>query len=497
MRIKSLMLVAVMCMTLILSYASAQEESGKDIDSPPSEFRAVWVATVANIDWPSEPGLSTEKQKQEAIAILDKCEELNLNAVVFQVRPQADALYESKLEPWSYYLTGKQGKAPDPYYDPLKFWIEEAHKRGLELHAWFNPYRANHPANKGGISEDSIVKADPELVVKLGDKGYYWMDPALKKVQDHSVAVMMDVVTRYDVDGVHFDDYFYPYASYNNNKDFPDDKSWEAYKNSGGTMSRGDWRRHAVNTFIERLYTEIKEEKPYVKFGISPFGIWRPGHPESIRGLDQYASLYADARLWFREGWVDYLTPQLYWPISQIPQSYPVLLAWWADQNVKDRHLWPGTSIGRARNESGVKEIINQIMITRAIVPEGPGNTFFSMKTLMGNRGGLNDKLLEGPYSRRALIPEMDWLASSPPMSPDVETSLKDDKIKISWNPGCPREIFYWVIYAKVADGWSWEIFSMDTRSIEKDMSGIEYIAVSGVDRYGQESPRTVSEITE
>lgn len=493
-RITQILLLGVVMMS-VMSSGFAQGSAAEKITAPPREFRAVWVATVANIDWPSEPGLSVEDQKKEAIDILDKCVELNLNCVVFQVRPQADALYESKLEPWSYYLTGKMGQAPDPFYDPLKFWIDESHKRGLELHAWFNPYRANHPANKSDISDDSIVKEHPELVVKLGDKGYWWMDPAIKEVQDRSTDVIMDVVKRYDVDGIHFDDYFYPYASYNDNKDFPDDKSWEKYQEAGGGMSRGDWRRNAVNTFIQRVYNEIKSEKPHVKFGISPFGIWRPGHPESIRGLDQYASLYADARLWFTEGWVDYMTPQLYWPISQIPQSFPVLLAWWDEQNLKDRHLWPGTSIGRARNEEGATEIINQIMITRAMVDEGPGMTFFSMKTLMSNPGGLNEKLMEGPYKGEALIPAMPWLADKAPQSPKVNVEMKEDKLNISWKKGGDQDIFYWVLYTLDSKGWSWEIFSMDKMQTEKAAGDITRIAVSAIDRFGQESPRTVSTV--
>jgi uncharacterized lipoprotein YddW (UPF0748 family) len=400
------------------------------------EFRAAWVATVANIDWPSKPGLSVEEQKKEALAILDSCQATRLNAVVFQVRPQADALYVSELEPWSYYLTGQQGKAPEPHYDPLRFWIDEAHARGLELHAWFNPYRANHPANAGELAPTSIVKARPELVVKLGSKGYYWMDPSLKAVQDHSVAVVLDVVRRYNVDGIHFDDYFYPYAEYNDNKDFPDDASWKAYQEAGGTMTRSDWRRHAVNTFIERLYKEIKAEKPWVKFGISPFGIWRPGHPPSIAGLDQYEALYADAKLWFNEGWVDYMTPQLYWPISRIAQSYPVLLGWWNEENTKNRALWPGLTIGQAGNQGGTTEVINQVMVTRGMVPAYPGNIFFSMKTLLRNTGELATKLAEGPYQKPALVPPMPWLDDKAPEAP--RSAPRPTPRSSRW-PGIPR----------------------------------------------------------
>ena len=230
------------------------------------EFRAAWVATVANINWPSKPGLSVEEQKSEAIALLDLLQKSNFNAVIFQVRPHCDAMYKSDLEPWSYYLTGEEGKAPDPYYDPLQFWIDEAHARGIELHAWLNPYRAHHPAG-GPVTDVSIVRKRPDLVLKLEADNWWWLDPALKGTQDHSYNVVMDLVRRYDLDGIHFDDYFYPYPDYNNFKDFPDEQSWQAYQASGGKLSRSDWRREAVNTFIERLYKGIKAEKPWVKFG--------------------------------------------------------------------------------------------------------------------------------------------------------------------------------------------------------------------------------------
>jgi len=469
----------------------------KDIPSPPRELRAVWVATVANIDWPSKPGLSVEEQKKEAIAIIDKTNELNLNAIVFQVRPQADALYKSELEPWSYYLTGEQGKAPEPFYDPLEFWVEEAHSRGLELHVWFNPYRANHPAMKSEISEKSIVKAHPNLVRKLGNKGYYWMDPALKDVQDHSTAVVVDVVKRYDIDGVHFDDYFYPYKEYNDNKDFPDDKSWEAYKKSGGKLSRDDWRRKAVNTFIKRVYKEIKKAKPHVKFGISPFGIWRPGYPESIAGFDQYAVLYADAKLWFNKGWVDYFTPQIYWHISKIPQSYPVLLGWWEKENTKKRNLWPGLTIGGGNSKEGSTEVVNQIMVTRGMIPARPGNIFFSMKVLMKADGELSKALLEGPYKNPALIPPSPWLDSKAPAQPEAVIEKIDGKIKISWSAKGKEKPFLWVIYTLNKDKWSYEILPEKVNEIEKELAEnkITCIAVSAVDRCGNESKKCILKI--
>ncbi|MBI5008121.1 MAG: family 10 glycosylhydrolase [Bacteroidia bacterium] len=288
------------------------------------EFRAAWVATVANVNWPSKPGLPVNQQKKEAIELLDLLQNNNFNAVIFQVRPQCDALYQSALEPWSYYLTGIQGKAPDPFYDPLEFWIEKAHARGIELHAWLNPYRAHHAAG-GEVTDASIVRKRPELVVKL-EQGYWWMEPTKQAVQDQTYNVVMDLIRRYDLDGIHFDDYFYPYPSYNNDKDFPDDGSWQAYLKDGGKLSRGDWRRESVNKLVERIYKGIKTEKPWVKFGLSPFGIWRPYNPPSVSGFDQHNVLYADAKKWLNKGWVDYYSPQLYLQINQIPQSLPLLL---------------------------------------------------------------------------------------------------------------------------------------------------------------------------
>src|SRR5690606_15485799 len=224
-----------------------------NLPNVPREFRAAWVATVANINWPSKNNLSTEQQKQEAINLLDMLKNNNFNAVIFQVRPSADALYKSSLEPWSYFLTGTIGKAPSPYYDPLEFWVEEAHKRGLELHVWLNPYRAHH-SNGGQVTSESLVRKSPENVVRLRN-GMYWFDPASQETQNHAASVVMDIVKRYDIDGVHFDDYFYPYATYNGGADFPDDKTWFAYKKNGGNLTRPDWRRDNVNKFIKRIYT--------------------------------------------------------------------------------------------------------------------------------------------------------------------------------------------------------------------------------------------------
>lgn len=472
------------------------------------EFRAAWVASVANINWPSRPGLPVEEQKMEAIRLLDILHSHNFNAVILQVRPQCDALYNSALEPWSSYLTGEQGRAPDPFYDPLEFWIEEAHQRGLELHAWLNPYRAHHRVG-GEITDASIVRQRPDLVVKL-ETGFWWLDPGLQGTQDHSYNVVMDIVRRYDVDGIHFDDYFYPYPSYNNNKDFPDDKSWNLYTINGGKLSRADWRRENVNGFIKRLYDGIKKEKPFVKFGLSPFGIWRPNNPPAISGFDQYDQLYADARLWLNEGWIDYMTPQLYWSINQMSQSYPVLLGWWNNENKKNRHVWPGMSISRYQGEQAIDETINQIMVTRGMLPESPGMVHWNIGPLVKNQE-LAAAILEGPYRRQALVPASPWLNRNSPKPPDYNMNFDQDSIKIAWTLPEYNEIGHWVIYYRHGSTWNHSILGLNARwfnvpayiinynqldrsedfnfdNIENILIPLSAIGVSAVDRYGNES---------
>lgn len=473
------------------------------VPSAEREFRAVWVATVSNIDWPSKPGLSPEDQQREARAILDSVVNLRMNAVIFQVRPHCDAMYYSELEPWSYYLTGQQGKAPEPFYDPLQFWVKEAHDRGLELHVWFNPYRAHLP--RGGEPTDhSIVKKRPDLAKKTGE-GTYWLDLGKREVQDISFNVVMDVVRRYDIDGVHFDDYFYPYGD----GDFPDDDSWGDYVKSGGSLSRNDWRRENVNTFIQRVYNGIKKEKRHVKFGISPFGIWRPGNPPSIQGFDQYDRLYADAKLWFNKGWIDYWSPQLYWPIKQVPQSFPVLLGWWTRENTQGRNLWPGMFTGRMVRDSSADEILNQIMITRGFVPEAPGHIHFSMRSFLRDSSVLGDELRRGPYRQAALVPPSPWLDDEAPLPPLMEIDAVNDTVSVTWSHHQPADVFRWVVYYQYNNSWEYTIHSKNERMwmlpasrVVEDRSRMRRgdttvptrterlmrVAVSAVDRVGNES---------
>jgi uncharacterized lipoprotein YddW (UPF0748 family) len=492
------LLVTGICLLLTSCFSVQPTQTAtNNVDNQPKtdrEFRAAWIATVANINWPSRPGLPVDSQKLEALALLNYLKDHNFNAAILQVRPHGDALYKSDLEPWSYYLTGEQGKPPSPYYDPLEFWVEEAHNRGIELHVWLNPYRAHHKAG-GEVGPNSIVKKHPEMVVYLKE-GYWWMDPALQATQDLTTNVVKDLVQRYDIDGIHMDDYFYPYPSYNLGEDFPDSASWNVYIKAGGTLSRGDWRRQSVNTLIERLYKEVRSSKRWVKFGISPFGIWRPGYPESVEGFDQYEQLYADAKLWLNKGWVDYFAPQLYWKISRIPQSYPVLLGWWQSENTMQRHLWPGISVGRDTSVRTVEETLNQIMIARGMLPESKGVIHWSISSDVKNTN-LSTALTETVYKKDALVPASPWMDDVKPLPPSVQSLLlSDSTIKISWSPADEHDAFRYVIATRYGNNWSYEIMNRNDRSIiisRRRLNGristtLQQVMVKTVDRTGNES---------
>ena len=463
--------------------------------APPAlarEFRAAWVATVDNIDWPSRRGLSTEQQQAELISLLDKAEAIGLNAIIFQVRPAADALYESKIEPWSEYLTGTQGLAPQPFWDPLAFAVKEAHRRGLELHAWFNPYRARHPSAKSPLAESHISRRHPELVKKYGTQ--LWMDPGEPAVRAQTLKVVLDVVKRYDIDGVHLDDYFYPYKEKqaNGTTDFPDDPSWKRYTKGGGTLDRDDWRRQNVNQLIEELHAEIGKRKPWVKFGISPFGIWRPGNPATVVGFDAYDKLYADSRKWLREGWVDYFTPQLYWAIEKVGQRYPDLLKWWVDQNGMQRHLWPGNYTSRV-GEGGATawrrdEVLAQVRVTRAQAGAG-GNVHFSMKVLMHDRDSVATALSRLLYADPAIVPASPWLLSPSAESPSLKFRASPKGDAIVFLPAGNDSPRWWLIQVMTAGQWQSRRFDGSLRTlriadlVENVLVAPELISVTAIDR--------------
>lgn len=372
--------------------------------APPREWRAAWVATVANIDWPSRRGLPAEAQQAEIRSLCDVAQRTGLNALILQVRTGADALYESALEPWSEYLTGTQGKHPG--YDPLAVWLAEARSRGLELHAWFNPYRARHSTAKSALAASHLGRSHgADWVKRYGDQ--LWIDPGEAAAAEHTLAVVRDVLTRYAVDGVHIDDYFYPYPIQDAGKqdvDFPDEPSWQRYVGGGGSLARADWRRYNVNSLVQRLYALTHEVRPGARVGISPFGLPQPSlRPAGISGFSQYDKLYADVELWLREGWLDYLAPQLYWPRAQTAQAFEPLLQAWRALNPLGRPIHPGLFTSRidvTDKSWPVDEVLGQIDSIRRLSP-GSGHIHFSMAALAQNRRGIADALRTGPYASR------------------------------------------------------------------------------------------------
>ena len=493
--------LALFCL-LTLGCAHAATISPAPWPVPPTvarEFRGVWVATVNNIDWPSKRGLPTQQQKDELIALLDKCVALKLNVVVFQVRPACDALYASKIEPWSEYLTGTQGQAPNPVWDPLEFAVAQAHARGLELHAWFNPFRARHSTgSKNSLAANHISKTYPALVKTYGT--HLWLDPGMKEVHDYSARVILDVVQRYDIDGIHIDDYFYPYRE----KDpggkeiaFPDSRSWASYQQSGGKLARDDWRRDNVNRFIARIYREVHAAKPWVKVGISPFGIYRPGFPAPIKGFDQYESLYADPRTWLAQGWLDYLAPQLYWRIDPPAQSFPVLLKWWTENNPKHRLIVAGmntTAIGNAGpdavTDGGSKgwpagEIVRQIELTRQ-QPGVAGHIHWNMRALMKNKGGVDEALLRSSYTTPALVPSLNSTTSKLPAPQLLSPKTEAGHIQFNWAITNRTEVRFWLVQTRRGDTWQTKVLAGSSSGWATDsITAPEALSIRAVDRFG------------
>jgi uncharacterized lipoprotein YddW (UPF0748 family) len=445
------------------------------------EFRGAWMPSTGENSWVAQFGKTTAEQKAGLISILDRAVQLRLNAIIFQIRPACDALYPSALEPWSEYLTGAMGRAPEPFYDPLAFVIEQAHQRGLELHAWINPYRALHKSHEGTVAPNHISRTHPELVRRFGQ--YLWLDPGEPAVPDYSLKVVMDVVKRYDVDGVQFDDYFYLSAEDAGvkNADFPDNASWKKFGARSG-LNRDDWRRQNVNLFVERVYSSIKSVKPWVKFGISPFGIWRPGNPAQIKGSDAYTKYFADSRKWLQHGWLDYFSPQLYWQIDVREQSFPVLLDWWSQQNTKERHLWPGLAAYRAGEwKSG--EITNQIHLARERAGV-TGYALFSMNSLVHNTS-LGGSLEHDVNVDRALAPASPWLGNNSPGKPNVMVNGNAPDLKLTWNSaGTNSSVRWWVVQWKVYSDWKMEILPGTTSSKTMDVAP-QIIAVTAIDRFG------------
>ena len=449
---------------------------------PKREFRAAWIATVANIDWPSSRTATPAHQKAELTALLDKLAELHFNAVVFQVRTSGDAFYNSSLEPWSYYLTGHQGQTPSPFYDPLEFLIQEAHSRNIEVHAWFNPYRARSgTTSRSGLAQTHVVHRYPQYVYSYGTN--LWMDPGAKVLQNFIYNVFMDVVRRYDIDGVHMDDYFYPYPV--SGHSFPDSHTYNAYRASGGHLSVSDWRRDNVNNLVHRIGNGIKSIKPYVKYGISPFGIWKSGHPHGVRGLSSVDELYADSQKWFHDGWLDYLSPQLYWKIDPPQQSYTALLDWWLSQNANKRHVYVGNYAAAVVTKHWpVYEIYRQIQESRLRYSNlSLGNVQFSAKYFKLNSHGIGNTFKNNLYKTPALAPEMTWLTAAPPSQP---TGVSAQGPVLSWSGDTSGNTTSWAIYEDKLE--SWNLVKVLPVSETKTNLSMGHYAIAGVNRIGKQS---------
>jgi uncharacterized lipoprotein YddW (UPF0748 family) len=450
-----------------------------DTTPPPivREMRGLWVATVSNIDWPSRATLTADQQRAELVDILDRAVSAGFNAVILQVRPAADALYASSLEPWGAMLTGQQGT--DPGYDPLAFAVAEAHARGLELHAWINPFRAGNSRDSLLLAPSHSFNVRRSLVRVYGTM--LWMDPGEGAVHDHVMTVVRDIVQRYDIDAIHADDFFYPYPQTNGGGTiaFPDDAT---FANSGSTLSRADWRRQNVDRFIARLYREVHELKPTLKVGISPFGIWRPGNPPGVAGLDAYDAIYADSRKWLQQGWVDYLAPQLYWSISAPQQSFPALLDWWLAQNTMGRHVWPGLAAYRVNDGTsgafGITEIPSQIRTTR-VRPAASGHLLYNTTSTLKRDNGAVAASVAPLHVMRAIPPASPWLDALPPDAPLLIVTGRTVTVE---SPVLGEAARWLVVRVRIDKVWTMRVLfgSQATITLAGDPERVIAVAIDG-----------------
>lgn len=460
--------------------------------APKWEFRGVWISTVANIDWPEKRTDSEAKKKSDLLRYLDTMKEAGLNAIVLQVRPSCDAMYPSPYEPWSYWFSGQQGEGPgtDSLWDPLEFAIEEAHKRSMELHAWVNPYRVVvNPLmidSAGYISERHISRQRPDWLLKFNS--VWILDPGKAEVRDYITKIFMDIVNRYDIDGLHMDDYFYPYSPIQN------EDTLTFVEESRGFTDIHDWRRDNINLLVKTVSDSIDVVKPWVKWGISPFGIYRPGIPDGIEGFDAWSVLYCDPLAWLEAGTVDYITPQLYWPFGG-EQDYGKLMNWWAELSQKyKRHFYPGQALYRAASDRFPQgEIPRQIRLNRE-VNGCQGSIFFTANNFYGNPKNTIDSLKLDLYRYPALWPVLEHQAGNPPVSPKIFSERIPEGVRIGWTP--------------VENAWGYVLYRSKTRQdLGKDGSGIIhvsrdwgcayndvvtgswYYAISALNNYKSESP--------
>ncbi len=472
----------------------------------PREFRGVWVATVANIDWPVSGTDSWEKQKKDYLALLDYYKGLHFNAVIVQIRTSGDALYPTKLAPWSKYLTGQQGTAPKTQENPLNWMIDAAHQRGLEFHAWLNPYRATMDLNTAGLNPNHDFHKHRKWMLKYGSKWYY--DPGLPEVKTHLLQIIDEVVENYDIDAIHFDDYFYPYRE--PNVEFPDQASYAAYKKPG--QSKDDWRRQNVDQLILALSETIKNKKPWVQFGISPFGVWRnqskdPKGSPTQAGQTNYDDLFADVILWMKNGWIDYLIPQLYWSMEHRLASHRVLADWWSN-NSYGVPVYLGNGPYKIREDSDAawkepKELITQVHYGRTL-PQIQGNAFFSARSIYTKNQDIAQLLKKEVYDRPVLPPAFEPktpLAITLPVILDLQGS--PEKIQMQLEKSLDPAIRYALVQggndlnslhlAPLNKLW---IGTNQKSSLDLPQLNSNYLAIRWVDSFGRVIQSQVLQLT-
>ena len=528
--------VFVVCLALVSVTARASAQPV--VPRLAREFRAAWISPTEGGDWPSRPGLSVEEQKAELSEVLDRAKADGLNAVLLHVRTAGDALYPSRDAPWSRYLVGRDPVSLGEYagYDPLALAVAEAHARGLQLHVWFNPFRAMPPDDLGRPVAGHVTRTHPKWIRQYGKST--WIDPGIPAARRAVLDCIMDVVDRYDVDGVHLDDYFYPYLEEGTIRrtvkhgkrrlritrrvtlPFPDNASWRRYGVARRWTDRGAWRRANVDDFVRTLYREVKSRKRWVLVGISPFGIWRPGHPQGITGLDAYSETFADARRWLREGWVDYLAPQLYWPLDNYEQRFTRLDAWWRSENVLARHVWPGLftmRVGSRNDPWAPEEIAREVEALRSArqgTSESLGHVHFRLRTfgehLHGDSATFGDALRVAEYGEPALPPASTWLGAAAPamplLAPPSEGTVQqgsaiDDAVHPSSltraivvaSPGGAVAVRWWLVQTLGTDErWRARLLPATDGPLAltpTDTLGMAWIAVTAISRTGVAGP--------
>ena len=453
----------LMLVVMLLSLRLGEDDSSLDAlkrepaapffeNAPKYELRAAWVTTFTNLDWPSQRGLSSEEQKAEFCRLLDEFQMNKINCVIVQIRASGDAFYPSKYAPWSEFLTGTQGKSPG--YDPLQYMVQECHKRNMEFHAWLNPFRAVSSIKFSNVSDGNVYKKHPDWFFTYGQSIYF--NPGIKEVRQHILNIIGEVVHNYDIDAIHFDDYFYPYTLEGEN--IGDAKTYE--KNKKGFLSINDWRRNNINELIRETAKFIKFTKSHVKFGVSPLAIWRnikqdPLGSQTASAQTSYDNLYCDTKMWIDKGWVDYVVPQLYWSIKSEYTGYSKLLQWWTSHSYKG-HIYIGQALYRledtnVKHRFSVNEVLDQIKLNRK-QEAVHGNIFFRAKIFRNNPQNIQDSLQNGLYKHFALIPPMKWIDSIPPCSPiDLKLKNTGNGMFLRWKEpeakNSEDKVAYYVVY--------------------------------------------------